>query len=398
MSITFGLMLACLVTIPARAQSADGLIWEYATGDRVNAVASSADGEQTALGARDNMVSVLDGEGQLRWTFGAENSVLGLDMSADGQWLGVASEDRQVYLLDGDGNLLWQFKAGRPMNNVAVADDGSLLAATSDDLSVYVLDGSGELLWQETLGIGVQAVAVYGKGEKARVVIGSDDGLVTIYSRDGKALLSEQLDYDVQSLDVTPNGGRILVGTSDGFATLLNGSNGDLLWQYATDGNELSVALTGDAGSAIIGSEESAVLLDGDGALVQRFLMADEVRDVAITDDGNRLVVGTLDPRARLFDRQTAITGAEQAQSQRRWLIGGLLLALAAAACVDFLGRSLDRRRTAYLGSREAERPRRLLQAVWRVTTLLPTDPADLATAADLQLLSSLLGTLPCLH
>ncbi len=359
------LILAGLVTIPALAQSSNGLIWEYPTGDRVNAVASSADGEQIALGARDNTVSMLDGEGQLRWTFGADNSVLGLDISADGEWLGVASEDRQVYLLDGDGNLLWQFKAGRPMNNVAVADDGSLLAATSDDLSIYVLDGSGELLWQETLGIGVQGVAVYGTGEKARVVVGSDDGLVTIYSRDGKALLSEQMDYDVQSLDVTPTGGRILVGTSDGLATLLNGSNGDVLWQYPTDGNELSVALTGDAGSAVIGSEERALLLDSDGALVQEFIMADQVRDVAITDDGNRLVVGTQDAQARFFDRQTAVTGAASAQSQRRWLTGGLLLALAAAAALVFWSvRSTDIGRSTW--QRGSRRPRRLGREIWR--------------------------------
>jgi len=370
MGITIVFVLVCFATSLANAQAADGLIWEYSTGDRVNAVATSADGEQIALGARDNTVSILDGDGQLRWIFSADNSVLGLDMSADGQWLGIASEDRNVYLLDGDGDPLWQFRAGRPMNNVAVADDGSLVAATSDDLSVYVLDRDGELLWQETLGIGVQAVAIYGKGEKARVVVGSDDGLVTIYSRDGKALLSEQMDYDVQSLDVTPNGGRILVGTSDGFATLLNGSNGDALWQYATDGDKISVALTADGSSSVVGSAESAYLLDGDGVLVQQFVLGDakkddEVLDVAVTDEGNRLVVGTLNARAGLFDRQAAISGSAKAQSQRRWLIGGILLAVVAAIVLFIwvVRSTAAGRRGWQQGSR---RPRRLLQEVWR--------------------------------
>ncbi len=245
---TLALMCACLVTTPAHAQSDRGLLWDYAAGDRVNTVDVSADGERMAIGARDNVVSMLDADGALLWTFTADNSVLGLDLSPDGRWLAVASEDRQVYLLDGDGNRLWQFKAQRPMNNAAVADDGSLVAATSNDLSVYALDDAGELLWEEPLGIGVQAVAIYGKGDKARVIVGSDDGLVTIYSRDGNTLLREQLDYDVRSLDVTPSGGRILVGTSDGMASLLNGSNGDILWQFDTDtdSNDISVALAAD--------------------------------------------------------------------------------------------------------------------------------------------------------
>ena len=64
----------------------------------------------------------------------------------------------------------------------------------------------GKLLWQEDLGIGVSGVAIYGTGDNARVVIGSDDGYVTIYSRTGEPLLQSRLDYDVKSVAVTPNG------------------------------------------------------------------------------------------------------------------------------------------------------------------------------------------------
>ena len=160
---------------------------------------------------------------------------------------GRASEDRFVfYRLEGEGKLLWQFKAARPMNNAAVSRDGSLVAATSNDLSVYVLDNEGNLLWQEELGIGVQAVDIYGSGEQARVVIGSNDGLITIYSRTGRALLQTGLDYSVQSVSVTPNGSRILAGTGDGSAVLLNGANGNELWRFEAEDAIVSVALAAD--------------------------------------------------------------------------------------------------------------------------------------------------------
>ncbi len=69
------------------------------------------------------------------------------------------------------------------------------------------------LLWQQELGIDVEAVEIYGMGEKARVVVGTDAGNITIYSRTGQALLEIQLDYAVHDLDVTSNGTRIVAGT-----------------------------------------------------------------------------------------------------------------------------------------------------------------------------------------
>ena len=396
---TLALMCACLVTTPAHAQSERGLLWDYAAGDRVNTVDVSAVGERMAIGARDNVVSMLDADGALLWTFTADNSVLGLDLSPDGRWLAVASEDRQVYLLDGDGNRLWQFKAQRPMNNAAVADDGSLVAATSNDLSVYALDDAGELLWEEPLGIGVQAVAIYGKGDKARVIVGSDDGLVTIYSRDGNTLLREQLDYDVRSLDVTPSGGRILVGTSDGMASLLNGSNGDILWEFDTDtdSNDISVALAADGQTAAVGAQEMAYLLDGDGQQIQTFALGDDVLDVAITDDGASLAVGMLGARSGLYDREAAVAGSAKAAIRASLVDRRSTVGVGGRGRHHSLDRALDRHRQAHMAAGQpATAPDRTKHVAG--TALLCADIADAVAAAHLQLLSGLFGALPRLH
>ncbi len=205
--------LPLLLAQPALAQDGGGQLWRFDAGGRVQSASVTADGQRIILGARDNLARAFDRSGKLAWQFPAANSVLGVDVSPDGRWTAVASEDRNVYLLDEAGKPLWQFKAGRAMNNAAVADDGSLVAATSDDRSFYILDGRGKLVWQEDLGIGVSGVAIYGTGDNARVVIGSDDGYVTIYSRTGEQLLQSRLDYDVKSVAVTPNGARIVAGT-----------------------------------------------------------------------------------------------------------------------------------------------------------------------------------------
>lgn len=343
----------------------------------MSAAAMSGDGQRVALGARDNIVRLLDPEGKTLWTFAAQNSILGLDVTDDGQWLAVASEDRFVYLLNQAGELQWQFKTGKPVNHVAIADDASLVAATSDDLSVYALDDAGNLLWQEPLGIDVRAVAVYGASEKARVVVGADDGVLSIYSRAGKRLLSTQLDYGITALAVRPNGARILAGESDGSISLLNGSNGDLLWSVKADDAVQSVALTRDGQTALAGMADGAVyLLDGEGAVVQRFDQTEAVLAVAMTGDGQQLAVGTVSGWGRLYNRELARTAAGRVQQQRQVTVG-----LAAGVLLVLVVLGVWAVRTTTIGQQvwatQMARPRGLLQEIWRArfsyVLILPT-------------------------
>ena len=318
------------VALPLSAQSPDGQLWDRPATSRVQAVAVSGDGMFVAVGSRDNSLRLFDESGKLLWPFEAENSILGVDISPDGKWLAVASEDRFVYLLDGEGNELWRYKAARPMNNAAVARDGSLIAATSDDLSVYVLDRERNLLWQKALGIRVRAVDVYGSGEEARVVLGSDDGLITIYNREGRKLLQAWLDYSVMSVSVTPNGARILAGAGDGSAILLNGVNGNQIWSFPAEDTVTSVSLASNGSSALVGSEDgTAYLLDGGGALTHRFRQESEVLTVGLSADGSRLAIGTVSGAAGYYDRAAALSSAARSSAQRQRTLFALLGAIA---------------------------------------------------------------------
>jgi ABC-type sugar transport system permease subunit/outer membrane protein assembly factor BamB len=371
------LIVLLLLAQPALAQDGGGQLWRFEAGGRVQSASVTADGERIVLGARDNLARALDRSGRLIWEFRAANSVLGVDVAPDGRWTAVASEDRNVYLLDEAGNPLWQHKAGRAMNNAAVADDGSLVAATSDDRSFYVLDGRGRLLWQEDLGIGVTGAAIYGTGDNARVVIGSDDGYLTIYSRTGDHLLQTRLDYDVRSVAVTPNGGRIVAGTSDGLVTLLDGATGKRLWSYKTGKAVTSVALSPDGRTILAGSEDKqAYLLDGDGKLAQTFQPGGEVLGVALSGDGQLLVLGTSANAAQALDRGAA--RASQTAGQTRQGITLAVAALGLAAVVAAAAWAV--RRTAIGGRlwrRLTARPRDLGRRMWQArlsyVMILPT-------------------------
>ena len=354
-----------------------GVIWGIETDGRVDATAMSADGKLVAVGARDNVLRMVDGRGELRWEFAAANSILGVDMTPDGQLTAVASEDRFVYLLDSAGNTLWSFKAGKPVNHVAIARDGSLIVATADDLSVYGLDQDGVLLWQQPLGIGVRAVAVYGSGEKGRAVVGSDDGFITVYSRGGKALLDMAMDFGVNSVDVTSNGARILAGANNGAVTLFNGANGEELWHFKAEETIHSVALTTDGNVALAGAEDgNAYLLDGNGNLTQQFTQESAALSVAISADGSKLVVGTEAGGGRYFDPLAAQAAAARSASQQRTFFGGLFIGLLVASIL-----AVWAVRTTDIGAntwaRGSARPKALLAAIWQARysylLILPT-------------------------
>ena len=364
-AIALAAAILLAITLPLSAQSPEGLLWEHKASSRIQAVAMSVDGALVAVGSRDNSLRLFDARGQLLWPFEAENSILGLDMSSDGQWIAVASEDRHIYLLDGDGSELWKFKATRPMNNAAIARDGSLVAATSDDRSVYVFDNKGNLLWQEELGIGVRAIDIYGSAEKARVVLGSDDGFITIYSREGRDLLQMRLDYNVNSVSVTPNGARVLAGTGDGSAILLNGANGSEVWRFRAEDSVNSVSLARDGSSALVGSKDgSAYLLDGDGSLTHQFRQESEVLSVSLAGGGNSLSVGAVSGSAKVYDRAAALSGAARSSAQRQRtllaVVGAIVLLILAAVWV---ARNTAAGQQAW--QRSAAGPVGVLQTMW---------------------------------
>jgi ABC-type sugar transport system permease subunit/outer membrane protein assembly factor BamB len=370
-------LLLSLVVLTVPALAAGGVLWQFQTQGRATAATVTADGGRIAVGATDNVLRVFDHGGKPQWEFKATNSILGAHLTKDGQWLAVASEDRNVYLLDETGKLLWQYKAGRAMNNAAVSDDGSFVAATSNDQSFYLLDGQGNLLHQEDVGIDVKGVAVYGSGAKARAVVGSDDGNVGIYSRDGQRLLRVSLDYDVRSVAVTPTGARIVVGTSDGLVSMLNGATGAVLWQYPTDKTVNSVAISADGSAVLAGSsDKQAYLLDGTGKLLQTFKLDDEVLAVALSGDGKVIVTATASGHAQALDRFAAQAGqaATRARDTQTWGIAGL-----AALCV--LALSVWAARQTVLGrhtwGKVSAGPTALLRAMWRARfsylMILPT-------------------------
>lgn len=369
--------LAVIIVLPFTQPQPTGVLWEALIGGRLNTTAVNGDGTRITFGSSSNVLMVYDAGGSRLWEFEAANSILGVDTTSDGLWTAVASEDRNAYLLDADGLPVWQFKAPRSANNVAVADDGSLVAVTSNDRSVYGLDAAGNLVWQDSDGTNVRAVDVYGTGDKARAVVGTDASRLTIYSRSGQSLLQTYLDYAISDVAVTPNGARIAVGTADGTVTLVHGGNGSILWQAAVGAPVQSVALTGSGDKILVGTDKGrALLLDDTGQILQTFEQEANLLDVAIARDGSVLTFAGVDGKGLLLDEQLAAAAIQTSQLQRSQLSYGIvgLLAITVVAA-GWSIRSTERGRLFW--KEYTAGPRLLLMRMWRARLsylfILPT-------------------------
>ncbi len=361
---------------PVWAQS--GTLWTRQLDSQIAVAAVSPDGQRVALGTRDNQVGIYDAAGTEIWTFGAENSITGLAWSADGSLLAIASEDRRVYVRSGtDGAARWEFKTSRTVNDVALARDGSLVALTTDDQQIFVLDAAGQLLWNVDKGLGVEAVDIYGTGENARVVVGSDDGRISIFARSGQELLAARLDFDVKAVATSRSGGRILAGMSDGSISLLNGANGSVIWTAMGDSDIVDVTMAADASFLLAVSDRGTLyFLDGAGHVTQKLQLDSPAQSVSVAADGSVLVWGDAAGQGSFVDRVQQAQGVARQSRQRGMVITsaiGLLVLLLVGATLLILFTD----RGQHVWQQQSAAPRRNLAAVWKARysyiLILPT-------------------------
>ena len=89
--------------------------------------------------------------------------------------------------------------------------------------------------------------------------------------------------------------------SSDGYLYFLNNSK-TLMWKEETDGIPLKVAVSKDGGRIIVGDGASVYLYNKTGHLQWDYLIADDITDMSITPNGDRIAVGALNSHIYLLN------------------------------------------------------------------------------------------------
>ncbi|MEO6758335.1 MAG: PQQ-binding-like beta-propeller repeat protein [Saprospiraceae bacterium] len=351
--------------------------WATQAEGAVYATALSADGTVQIVGTRDASVNAYDANGVSIWQFTAESTVWSVSTSTDGSHTAVASEDRRVYLLDNQGKPQWNFRSTRIYRDVAISSEAAYVVASDENRDLYALDGAtGTVIWKKRLRDIADTVAIYGD-EAHNTLVGSRDAYLTSYSRTGDSQWQVRFDTDVIDAAITQDGVRGVIATLDGLITMINGADGSIIWQKPPpqairctnrDRNTcLRVDISDDGNRVIIGTLDGTVYLinAADGSVLQQQSLGNSITSVCISGDAKTLLYGDRDGLARsLRSANGAASFAAQQEQQRAFIIGSFL------AVVVIIGMLIFWMRRTKIGRNfwqvRSVRPRILLRQMWR--------------------------------
>lgn len=172
----------------------------------------------------------FSGNGRLLWnytSFDASSSDLSL-VSPDGKYVAtsasVSGYNGFVYFFDKNGMLLWKKQISSPMLSADISSDGSLLA-TSTNWGLLLIDREGKLLWNSTeQGESLTTYLVKMSADGNQVLSGAIvkngtnlSGGMSFQLRDksGTPSWGYQVAGDISSVDMSPDGSRIVVVSKD---------------------------------------------------------------------------------------------------------------------------------------------------------------------------------------
>jgi len=286
--------------------------WNHTTGDSLDSVVISADGQYIAAGSEDNKVYLFEQDNSTPlWSYTTNEKMHSVAISADGQYIAAGSFDCRVMLFGRESSsYLWSYAsgAGSLVYSVAISADGEYIAAGTSYDTVYLFgQDSATPLWSYTGEETMLSVAISADGEY--IVAGSYDGMVYLFHKDNSTpLWSYSAGDQVWSVDISADGEYIVAGSYDDMVYLFDRDNSTPLWNFSAGGNVRHVAISADGEYIVAGSWDKKIYLfeTGSSTPLWNYTTGGWVKSVAISADGEHLVAGSWDNMVYLFDQSNS--------------------------------------------------------------------------------------------
>ena len=303
-------MIALLMTTTGAAP----LVWTYATGNYSWTVAVSHDGQYLIAGSDDmhTYFFKIDAGASPVWTHSAQGYVRHVAMSSNGSSAAAGDMAGNVYFFhpEASGSPAWSFHASSGMSGIDISEDGRRLVVGDQEGDIYLFDtdGSGSPIWRNLVMGGVLAISLF---KSDSVAVASAKGGIYFYdltsSRQGYAW-SFQESMSFPQLAVSDSAGYVVAGASDGN-----------IYMATVAGQVVDMQKLGGSISAIsIADHARCVIVGSTNGIVSRYLLKDRfeeldssaahgpITSVAISDDGSRVSVASLDGTIATFSETLA--------------------------------------------------------------------------------------------
>jgi len=247
------------------------------------------------------------------WQATPGGAIYGTALSANGAVQVVGTRDDLVNAYDPNGALLWTYKATSTVWSVATSADGSRTAVASEDRHVYLLDATGQEQWNLRSTRIWRDVAISADGSR---VAASDENrdLYLLDGATGEVLWKKHLRdvADTVALYGT-NPVFTLAGSRDSYLTSYTDA-GDVHWQVRMATDVIDTAMTEDGTRGVIATLDGLITLvnGADGSSIWQKPPPQTIRCTArdrnfclhadLSNDGNRVVVGALDGNVYLLN------------------------------------------------------------------------------------------------
>jgi PQQ-like domain len=290
----------------------------------------SSNGNYLYAGSSTGVLYSFSGSGTLRWQIAVGAGIGSVSTDRSGSVVAVCAGDR-FFVFSSKGSQLWNYTiggivAGGSTMIVAVSQDGNTIIGGAvgpfgDPVGTLYSFGAttGALRWSYDWGGSfavVRAIGLASNATKIAVLTGNGfatGGTVELFNASGVVLWQKPLNKFPDSLAVTPDGSRVVVGL-EGYAAgellVYGGSDGRLLWYYAPPSDVYCVGILGGgkqvtftAGSdlyvATVGSGIDWSVFLGGGATAQPGAHGN---DVVVANHQQEIAAGNLTGTIELFN------------------------------------------------------------------------------------------------
>jgi WD40 repeat protein len=317
-------------TLASGSKDGTARLWDLGTGkpprilkhrDIVTAVAFSPDGKTLATGGWDHAVHLWDVANgtETRALRGHKEIVWGVAFAPDGKTLASSSSDKALKLWDvATGNERQTF-AGHVdfVEGVVLANKGKTLVSHDSWDAIRV--------WDLASGKDMRRISVTGEARAFEAMTATDDGfvgandngLITIYDQEGKALRTlDGHNLSLNALAVSPDGKLLASGGSERWVRVWNLADGKLVATLDHPGTEgfhiESLAFSPDSRRLAMGTSGSEVRVAELPSGKELFVKADPeetgfILGLAYSPDGATIAATAGTGKVRLLD---AATGA----------------------------------------------------------------------------------------
>jgi len=285
--------------------------WSHATGNDVQSVAISADGEYIVAGSQDYDVYLFHrDDSDPLWTYTTTDQVESVAISSSGGHMVAGADDTHFYLFEqGSADPLWNLSLDGEVNSVDIDADGDgIVVGTGWENRTYHFKRTSGSAPQWTYDSNDEVIAVAISGDGSYIITGSGGAEITLFDQASSTPeWSYTADDYVETVDISEDGEYMAAGSDGGMVYLFEKGSSTPLWSHETGDSVNSVAISADGEYIAAGSRDNKVYLfeQGSSSPLWSYETGDYIHSVAISADGGYITAGSNDDKVYLFKQES---------------------------------------------------------------------------------------------